>query len=198
MLTRIPEFADHGGLPSFVNGDPTIPDARSPFRVSIQSLIDRFCTTKDRATLLKGLNEYRKHLYSGGFIAGSQWIDGSFVENVEKISQRSPNDIDLITLYHRPIKYQQNPQLWALDYQNNLHSRFFNTHSMKKAFYCDTYDIDLDAGAKSIVRNSTYWFGLFSDMRGNGAKKGIVEIELASDPKEFTAIAKAIESRFDV
>jgi hypothetical protein len=69
---------------------------------------------------------------------------------------------------------------------------------MKQVYHCDTYDIDLDAGPKSIVRNSTYWFGLFSDMRGNGVKKGIVEIPLASDPMEFSAIDQAILSRFDV
>jgi hypothetical protein len=194
----IPDFADHGGLPPFINGHPTIPNARSPFEATMQELVNRFCTTNDRAKLLKGLNEYRKHLYSGGFVVGSQWIDGSFVENIEKISQRSPNDIDIVTLYHRPIKYKINPHSWSADYPNHLRNRFFDTHSMKQVYHCDTYDIDLDAGPKSIVRNSTYWFGLFSDMRGNGVKKGIVEIPLASDPMEFSAIDQAILSRFDV
>lgn len=194
----IPDFADHGGLPPFVNGHATLPDARSPYSATMHELVERFCTSSDRAKLLKGLNEYRKHLHSGGFVTGTQWIDGSFVEDVERTRRRSPNDIDVVTLYHRPIKYQADPMAWASDYVAHLRGKYFDTHSMKPVYYCDTYDIDLDAGARSIVRNSTYWVGLFSDMRGNGAKKGIIEVGLAPDAMEFTAIDQAIGSRFSV
>ncbi|QFT65697.1 hypothetical protein FIU93_02825 [Labrenzia sp. THAF35] len=194
----IPEFADHGGLPPFVNGHPTLPDARSPFLATMQEVVERFCTTEHRAKLLKGLNEYRKHLYSGGFVSGSQWIDGSFVENVEKTQDRSPNDIDLVTLYHRPIQYQTNPQSWIVDYASHIRNLFFDTIIIKPVYLCDTYDIDLDAGSRAIVRNTTYWFGLFTDMRGNGSKKGIIEVPLAVDPMEFAAVDQAIGSRFSV
>ena len=194
----IPEFADHGGLPAFVNGHATMPDARSPFLVTIHEIVERFCTSERRAKLLMGLNEYRKHLHSGGFIAGSQWIDGSFVENVERTEKRSPNDIDLVTLYHRPLKYQADATLWAVDYQNHLRATFFDTMVIKPAYFCDAYDIDLDAGTRPNVRNFTYWFGLFTDMRGSGSKKGILEVPLAVDPMEFVAVERAIGSRFNV
>jgi hypothetical protein len=194
----IPDFADHGGLPPFVNGHPTLPNARSPFEATMQEIVDRFCTSAHRAKLLKGLNEYRKLLHSGGFLAGSQWIDGSFVEDVEKTQKRNPNDIDVVTLYHRPIKYQSDPQSWGADYTNHLRNQFFNTIAIKPVYLCDTYDIDLDAGSRPIVRNTTYWFGLFTDMRGSGSKKGILEVPLAVDPMEFAAVDQAIGSRFDV
>jgi hypothetical protein len=194
----IPDFAFHGGLPPFVNGHPTLPNARSPYSATMQEVVERFCTTEHRAKLLKGLNEYRKHLHSGGFVAGSQWIDGSFVENVEKTQNRGPNDIDVVTLYHRPIKYQTNPQSWVADYTSYLRGQFFDTNAIKPVYLCDTYDIDLDAGPRPIVRNTTYWFGLFTDMRGNGSKKGILEVPLAVDQMEFAAIDQAIRSRFNV
>ncbi|MVO15082.1 DUF6932 family protein [Parasedimentitalea huanghaiensis] len=194
----IPEFADHGGLPPFVNGHPTLPNARSPFSATMQEVVERFCTSEHRAKLLKGLNEYRKHLHSGGFVSGSQWIDGSFVEDVERTQKRNPNDIDVVTLYNRPIKYQADPLSWAADYTNYLRNQFFDTLAMKPAYLCDTYDIDLDAGSRPLVRNTTYWFGLFSDMRGSGSKKGILEVPLAVDPMEFTAVDHAIGSRFSV
>lgn len=194
----IPEFAAHGALPPFISGHPTIPNARSPFPVTMQEVVDRFCTSLDRAKLLKGLNEYRKLLHSGGFVSGSQWIDGSFIENVEVIRKRSPSDIDVVTLYHRPLKYQSQPQNWQADYENHIRGKFFDTRTMKPIYKCDTYDIDLDTGARSLVRNSTYWFGLFSDMRGSNAKKGILEIPLAVDPMEFSAIDQEIGGKFDV
>ncbi|MBZ0161820.1 MAG: hypothetical protein K8H74_03820 [Notoacmeibacter sp.] len=194
----IPEFADHGALPPYISGHPTTPSARSPYPATMMEVVERFCTSLDRAKLLKGLNQYRKHLHSGGFISGTQWIDGSFIENVEAMRKRSPSDIDVVTLFSRPLKYQVEPNSWAKDYENYIFGAFFDTRKMISAYRCDTYGVDLDAGARALVRNSTYWFGLFSDIRGSTEKKGIVEIPLAMDPMEFLAIDQAIGGKFDV
>lgn len=194
----IPDFADHGALPPFVAGNPVEPGNRSPYKATMLELVDRFCTSKDRARLLKGLNAYRKHIHSGGFVSGSQWIDGSFTENVERNQKRSPKDIDVVTLYHRPLRYQQEPQNWEQDYRNQLRAQFFDTRRMKPTYLCDTYDIDLDTVPSALVRNTTYWFGLFSDMRGSSVKKGIVEIPLVVDRMECEAVDQAIGGRFDV
>ncbi len=164
----------------------------------MQEVVEHFCTSPERAKLLKGFNEYRKHLHTGGFVSGSQWIDGSFIENVEALRNRSPNDIDVVTLFNRPLKYQSQPNSWSLDYANQIHATFFDAAKMKPVYHCDTYAVDLDAGSRSLVRNTTYWFGLFSDMRGSDAKKGILEIPLAVDPMEFAAIDQAIGIKFNV
>ncbi|WP_156882911.1 hypothetical protein [Rhodovulum sp. P5] len=194
----IPDFAAHGALPPFISGHPTIPNARSPFSATMHEVVDRFCTSPERAKLMKGLNEYRKHLHSGGFVSGYQWIDGSFVENVEILRKKSPSDIDVVTLFNRPAGYQSQPENWAHDYKKFIHGAFFDTVTMKPTYYCDTYAVDLDAGSRSLVRNTTYWFGLFSDMRGSNSKKGILEIPLVMDPMEFAAIDRAIGVRFNV
>ncbi|WP_417436260.1 DUF6932 family protein [Hoeflea sp.] len=194
----IPEFADHGALPPFISGHATSPSARSPYPATMLEVVERFCTSLDRAKLLKGLNLYRKHLHSGGFVSGTQWVDGSFIENVEANRKRSPRDIDVVTLFSRPLKYQVDPDTWATDFESHIFGAYFDTRNMKLAYRCDTYGVDLDAGPRALVRNSTYWFGLFSDMRGSAEKKGILEIPLAADPMEFLAIDQAIGGKFDV
>ena len=194
----IPDFGDHGALPSFTSSDPTAPSARSPFQATMLEVVERFCTSPDRARLLKGLNGYRKHLHSAGFVSGFQWVDGSFVENVEVLRKRSPSDIDLVTLYHRPLRYNGLHQRWVSDYEKHLRGRYFDSNRMKPIFGCDTYDIDLDTGPRALLRNSTYWSGLFSDMRGSGAKKGFIEIPLPINPMEFCAIDQAIGGKFNV
>lgn len=169
----IPNFAPHGALPPFINGNPTEHSGRSPYRASMQEFVERFCTNSHRAKLLKGLNEYRKHLFHGGFVSGQQWLDGSFIENVEISRKRPPADIDIVTLFNRPIKYQGDQMAWENDYAAQIHNSFFNTRVIKPKYWCDSYGVDLDAGARALVRNTTYWFGLFTDMRGSNGKKGI-------------------------
>jgi len=137
-------------------------------------------------------------LLSAGFNSGSQWIDGSFVENVETVRRRAPRDIDVITLFHRPLAYQVDPHKWTDTYEREIFPNYFDTKKMKPTYRCDTYAIDLDAASTSLIRNSTYWFGLFSDMRGSNEKKGIVEISLPTDPMEFSAIDQIIRRHFDV
>ena len=194
----IPDFAPHGALPPFVEGDPITASGRSPYTAEMQDFVERFCTTSHRAKLLRGLNAYRKHLFEGGFVSGYHWLDGSFVENVEATRSRPPRDIDVVTLFNRPIKYQANLASWAIDYPSQLHGQFFETRNMKPRYNCDTYAINLDAESRALVRDTTYWFGLFSEMRGSTEKKGIVEIPLANDPMEFDAIDGQIGGKFSV
>jgi hypothetical protein len=194
----IPKFAPNGALPPFIDGSPTNPAKRSPFHTNIYQVVDRFCTTKHRAVLLKGLNAYRKHLFEGGFVAGQQWIDGSFVEDVEATRLRPPGDIDVVTLFNRPIKFQNDPLAWSSAYSSVLHLKFFETRNMKPVYKCDTFSIDLEAGSTSLVRDTMYWGGLFTDIRGSTEKKGIVSIPLATDPMEFNAIDNKIGGKFDV
>ncbi|NOD31109.1 DUF6932 family protein [Ruegeria atlantica] len=194
----IPSFDKGGALPAFIGADPTEPRSRSPYKSDMSLLVTRFLTSRERAKLLLGLNQYRKKLFNGGFIGGIQWIDGSFVEDVETIRSRAPKDIDVLTLFHRPLKYQTNASLWQHDYKNFLHQEFFDTNVLKPIYFCDCYGLDLDTEPYRIVGNSSYWFGLFSEQRDTFRKKGIVEIPLANDPMEFSRIETQIRTKFDV
>jgi hypothetical protein len=194
----IPPFSASGVLPPFIDASPTIPAKRSPYATDMFQLVERFCTSAHRAKLLLGLNSYRQHLSKGGFVSGYQWIDGSFVENVETTRGRPPSDIDVVTLFNRPMKYQVSGHQWDADYQATLHKQFFSTKHMKPRYYCDTYSIDLAADQASLVDHTMYWGGLFTDIKGSTEKKGIVRIPLATDPMEFSAIISAIGGKFDV
>ncbi|MCF1707756.1 hypothetical protein L0V05_02890 [Tabrizicola sp. J26] len=194
----IPEFAPNGVLPSFVGDQPAESSCRSPYRASMLEVVERFCTSPQRAELLLGLNEYRKLLFTGGFVSGSQWIDGSFVENVEERRRRSPSDIDVVTLFNRPIRYQATPSSWHFDYQNRIFPKYFDTKKMKPLYGCDTYAIDLDSGGGALIRNTTYWFGLFSDVRNSNQKKGIVELPLSADAAEYLVVEQAVRRKFHV
>lgn len=197
-LMPIPQFAAHGALPPFIDGNPTSSKSRSPYQASMRELVDQFCTSEPRARLLLGLNEYRRHLLSGGFISGMQWIDGSFLENVEAKRGRPPSDIDVVTLFNRPIRYQAQPAAWQADYASHIHRSHFDTRQMKPKFSCDTYGVDMDAGSRSLIRGSTFYFDLFTGMKESDAKKGIVEIPLANDVLEFQAIKQQIGGKFNV
>ena len=195
---KIPPFTSSGVLPPFIDASPTDPAKRSPYSCDMFQLVERFCTSAHRARLLLGLNAYRKHLIDGGFVSGYQWIDGSFVEDAETTRGRSPSDIDVITLFNRPIKYQVSKVAWAADYQATLHRDYFDTKRMKPRYNCDTYSIDLDADQASLVEHTMYWGGLFTDIKGSTEKKGIVRIPLPKDQMEFSAISTLIGGKFDV
>lgn len=194
----IPPFGPNGALPPFIDQSPTVHAKRSPFRTDVFELVERFCTSNSRAGLLLGLNAYRKHLFNGGFTSGEQWIDGSFVEDVEAKRGRPPKDIDVVTLFYRPLSFQSNDAAWMDAYETSIHADYFNTKNMKPKFNCDTFSIDLNSSPSSLVRDTMYWSGLFSDIRQSTEKKGIVSIGLTTDPAQFIAIDNLIRGKFDV
>lgn len=64
----------------------------------------------ERRELLKGLLEFRSELHRIGLVDGIQWLDGSFIENVEEIEGRHPKDIDVVTfLFKFPDKFSPSP-----------------------------------------------------------------------------------------
>ena len=99
----IPPYNQSGFLPPFQGNTPTDPAAMAPYNVPLLQVADRFGTSKERIEILKGLIAYRDELRTAGFLNGFQWLDGSFMENVEKNRSRPPGDIDVVTFSHRPV-----------------------------------------------------------------------------------------------
>ena len=50
---------------------------------------------------MAGFLDFRALLHSLGINTGFQWLDGSFMENVELLEQRAPKDIDVVTLSYQ-------------------------------------------------------------------------------------------------
>src|SRR5262249_47251536 len=85
-------------------GDPRAINDLSPFPCTALELCQRFATTPARKQILNGFLDLRAALAALG-IQGFQWLDGSFVEDLEDQAGRDPGDMDVVTLLAiRPIQ----------------------------------------------------------------------------------------------
>ena len=171
----IPNFNISSVLPPFVGADPTLPALCSPYESSMSAFIQRFGTSPERIDILRGFLAYRSQLNKVGITSGFQILDGSFVEDCEKIRNRPPNDIDMVTFSYLPIA-GVNVSTFV---QTNL--ELFDQNLAKNKYKCDAYFIDLGKDSRLIVEDSFYWYGLFSHQRDTNLWKGMVRIPLMSD-----------------
>lgn len=148
----IPAFTTSGVLPPFVGDSPTEPAQMAPFAVAFSELANRFGATLHRWRLLQGLAAYRAALRATGIEAGFQWIDGSFLEDVETLRDRPPADIDLVTFAAPP------PGTTAHDFRDR-YADLLDPRQTKERFGCDAYFVDLGLGLRRpdlLVMQSRY------------------------------------------
>ncbi|WP_245282578.1 DUF6932 family protein [Chelatococcus daeguensis] len=184
-----------GLLPPFVGIDATTSD-RSPYWASLPELADAFGTTPHRRRLLRNLISYRSLLAEGGYVGGVQFIDGSFVENIEVVAGRNPTDIDVFSILNVPSKYRDNPSLWPSTGLSFWQGEVIDRDRNKQRFDLDTYAVifeDLHARPALLIRDIIYWYSLFSHQRGTFAWKGFVGLVLdpASDQAALSALGSA-------
>ena len=178
----IPSHSHEGVLPPFVPGStPQIPAHMSPYKATLLEVAQTFATSTERITILRGLIGYRDALRGAGITEGFQWIDGSFVEDCERVRGRPPGDIDLITFSYRPANLADK-NLWRQFLQSN--PRLFNPTDSKSAFSCDAYFVDLSGHPVHVVNQTRYWFGLFSHQRDTYLWKGMLQVDLTADDTE--------------
>ena len=128
-----------------------------------------------------GLLDYRDALHQAGLTRGFQWINGSFLQNVEGTEGRDPNDIDIVTFFHVPNGHTQQTLLARF-----LH--LFDHTQLKERYSIDAYSEILDPGdLEAIIQRSVYWHSIWSHTRG-GIWKGYLQISLGNDQDE---VAKA-------
>ncbi len=169
----IPQWNVDGVIPPVNVNDPTSND-RSPYSVPLNDFMLRFGTTQSRLDILGGLIEFRSALHNVGLVQGFQWIDGSFLENIEETEKRNPNDIDLVTFFHLPEgKTQESLFKTAPD--------LFNHRNVKEIFHADTYFVCLNSASPDmLIDMATYWYSLWSHRR-NGLWKGFIRIDLSNN-----------------
>lgn len=178
---RIPDWNPQGVLPP---NDPVNPTAaeRSPYTVSLTELVLHFGTTEKRQTILEGLLEFRDAIHTAGIVDGFQWVNGSFLEDIERIENREPADMDVVTFFHLPTGQTQ--QSFA-----SAHHNLFNHADTKTRFHVDAYFVPLDDNPPEyLVQRSAYWYSLWSHRR-NGQWKGYLHIDLAATD-DATALAE--------
>lgn len=175
----IPDFNHSHVLPPFLGQSHSSATA-SPYEASSTELVARFATSPERVVLLDGLFRYRAALSSLGFDQGFQWLDGSFVENVEQLRGQPPQDIDVVTFAQPPANRAAH-EITAMMQQ---HPEIFNRQQCRDQFGCDTFLVRLNVPAQRLVRETTFWHGFFSHRRDDQVWKGLLQLPLSSDDDE--------------
>lgn len=136
-------------------------------------------TTPARQNLIFGLLKYRELLGSFGYTAGVQFIDGSFVEDVETREARDPGDIDIFSFLMQPAQYVGNVALWQSTGFPQWATEVVNRTLNKQRYQLDTYGMVVDQGGPLEMMNATiYWYSLFSHKKVAQDWKGFVRIAL--------------------
>ena len=181
----VPDW-DYNGLIPASDPDAPVSRARSPYAATLPALAARFGHTEPRRRLLFGLLDFRAALRQAGLERGFQWIDGSFVTNIEETAeQRAPNDIDVVTFLYIPDGHTGDtltanfPTLFDRDYA-------------KANYSVDAYFAQLNAiPAEEIIAQSTYWYSLWSHTRDR-LWKGYLQVSLSgnADAEARTELAR--------
>ena len=167
----IPAWTAQGVLPPIDVESPTS-SSRSPYRVSLLDFVVRFGNTAVRRKLLRGLLEFRAALHALDLVGGFQWIDGSFLEDVETIQRRQPRDIDLVTFFRLPQGRSQT----SLE---EASAELFDPQAVGQRYGVHAYFVQLNGvEPELVVDQCTYWNSLWSHRR-NGQWKGYLQVDLA-------------------
>jgi hypothetical protein len=176
----IPPWNADGVLPPINADDPTSLK-RSPYLVSLVDLVTRFGITPERCRILNGLVRLRAALHAAGFICGFQWLDGSFLEDVERQDSRAPRDIDVVTFVDIPPEFTM----------ENVPARLLDHDAVKTEYHVDHYLHELSLPIRELVAWAAYWYGVWSHRRTR-LWKGYLQIEL--DPAEDGAAAAVLQT----
>jgi hypothetical protein len=180
----IPAWNAVGVLPPIRPGKPGNDPDRSPYKAGLYQLAEHFTSTPERLEIINGLLAYRKALHGAGIVTGFQWLDGSFMEQVEALESRPPNDIDVVTFFTIPEGASQ--QTLVRDY-----GELFNQAKAKEKFRVDAYPFILGEPTTPYrVKLVSYWYSMWSHRR-NGQWKGFIQVDL--DPVEDLAAQKVLE-----
>jgi hypothetical protein len=180
----IPPWNSYGVLPPVMPGLPGNSPERSPYRASLASFVDSFATSPERIVILNGLLRFRADLHALGIVTGFQWLDGSFLEQIELLEGRSPRDMDVVTFFEMPSGETQRSLVGQAPH-------IFDPRQVKASYAIDGYYSLLGLPVDTQqVQAITYWYSMWSHRR-DGLWKGYVQVPL--DPAE-DADARAILS----
>lgn len=165
----IPNFDHNNVLPPHL-GNPTNRTDLSPYPCSILELCHKFSTSKHRIQILKNFVTFRQKMNSMNIVTGFQWLDGSFMENIEVSEGRAPQDLDVVTFFGGlTIAEQTNFRVTFPEFSNPILA--------KNIFLLDHYAVDYSYNPDVTVEQTRYWLQLFTHNR-LGVWKGILRLSL--------------------
>lgn len=179
----IPAWNMSGIIPPIRPGASGHSSERSPYVVDISEVRAQFTSTPERNKIIKGLLNYRRALYAIGIVSGFQWLDGSFMEDIESLESRPPKDLDVVTFLYLPIGDTQTSL-------NNKAGALFNNQFTKTTYFIDSYIKVLGEKTEPRhVREISYWYSMWSHRR-DGLWKGFVQVDLnpVNDEEEILII----------
>jgi hypothetical protein len=171
----IPPFNQDHLLPPFISA-VTHMSGYSPFITTMRAVVDRFATSPVRCAILGGLLDYRAALRAAGMVEGYQWLAGSFVEG----QVTAPNDVDVVTFHLLDPVHEER---FAVNYPKLVDAP--QTRSRHKV---DAHYVSLrPSEVWRPVRDSTFWFGLFSHQRTTQRWKGLLQVQLDTSSDDMAA-----------
>lgn len=184
----LPGFNASGVLPPFVGDDPGMASSlASPYEAAMSSFAKQFGHSPQRRDILLRLLTYREGLRAIGITTGFQIFDGSFIEDCERLRNRPPSDLDVVTFSHLPVPPHQ-----VKDFVEQNMS-LFDPSTVKDTYRCDSFFVDLTRDARYVVAETMYWYGLFSHQRDTFMWKGLIKVPLMSDDVHARALLEAAE-----
>lgn len=171
----IPGFDIHGLVPPILPGEEGHSPQRSPYPTDMLAVCQQFGTSPERRAILAGLLDLRDALRAVGITDGYQWIDGSFLEDVERLRGRAPNDVDVVTFAVLGRGADQRAKRHAAPH-------LFEKDACKQRFRVDHFVLAADRALdERYARRIAYWYSLWSHQRGSFRWKGFASVPLASN-----------------
>jgi hypothetical protein len=165
----IPLWNHQGVIPPIDEQDPTSP-SRAPYPTDVRQVIERFSTTLERCDILSGFLSHRAEMHRMGIVSGTQWLDGSFMEDVEMLEGRAPGDIDVATFADVSIAVQQ--ALTPDDIQ-----KLTDNPWIKATYKVDFYITLLSDPPQVLIEIAAYWYSMWSHRRSQ-QWKGFLSVSL--------------------
>lgn len=167
----LPHWNGVGVLPPVSPGALGNSPERSPYLISLVGFVDRFKTSPERIKILDGLLRFREKLHEVGIVSGFQWLDGSFLEQIELLKNRPPRDMDVVTFFDMPMGENQRSLFKKA-------GQLFDQKFLKETYAVDGYFSVLGQPVDvAQVQQITYWYSMWSHRR-DGMWKGFVQVDL--------------------
>lgn len=168
-MCPIPDFNHNFVLPPHL-GNPVDRSHLSPYPCSIIELCHKYSFSPERINILRNYVLFRQRMNTMGIIYGFQWLNGSFLEDIENSEGRAPHDLDLVTFCGG---------LSPNDMANIASNfpEFIYANLSRTKYSLDHYPIDYAYKPEVTVEQTRYWLQLFTHNR-KSIWKGILRLPL--------------------
>ncbi|MGC7050606.1 DUF6932 family protein [Pseudomonas aeruginosa] len=170
-MNLIPLWNHQGIIPPIDESNPTSP-VRAPYQTDVVQIVERYATTFERCDVLEGFLSHRAQIHRMGIASGFQWLDGSFMENVELLEGRHPNDMDVVMFADIPKAVEQ--ALQPQDIQMLVDNPW-----IKENYKVDFYLLPLSESPETLIEMAAYWYSMWSHRRSM-QWKGFLSVRLES------------------